>query len=179
MALTRLSGTNAISGTLPAANINNTSIGNITALPAGVGGKVLQVVTATDETERSATSSSYVTGSNNLSISITPSSTSSKIYVTSTFEAGTSNMGGATAWFTLYRNSTNLGASSEGLSRMFISGLSGQTGIFNQTLQVLDSPSSTSSLVYQVYMKGDGGSHITYINKNSVKGTITAFEIAG
>jgi hypothetical protein len=144
------------------------------------GGKVLQVITATDETERSATSSSYVTGSNTLSVSITPSSASNKIYVTSTFEAGTSNMGGATAWFTLYRDSTNLGASSnEGFSRMFIAGLSGQPGIFNQTTQVLDSPSSTSALVYQVYMKGDGGAHTTYINKNNVKGTITAFEIQG
>ena len=44
MAITRLGGANAITGTLPAANINDTSIGNITALPAGVGGKVLQVV---------------------------------------------------------------------------------------------------------------------------------------
>jgi hypothetical protein len=47
MAITRLGGANAITGTLPAANINDTSIGNITALPAGVGGKVLQVVNAT------------------------------------------------------------------------------------------------------------------------------------
>ena len=36
MAITRLGGANAISGTLPAANINNTSIGNITSLPAAV-----------------------------------------------------------------------------------------------------------------------------------------------
>ena len=49
--ITRLSGANAISGTLPAANINDTSISNITALPAGVGGKVLQVVNGTSATE--------------------------------------------------------------------------------------------------------------------------------
>ena len=36
MAITRLGGANAISGTLPAANINDTSIGNITALPAAI-----------------------------------------------------------------------------------------------------------------------------------------------
>jgi len=36
MAITRLGGANAITGTLPAANINNTSIGNVTALPAAI-----------------------------------------------------------------------------------------------------------------------------------------------
>jgi hypothetical protein len=51
MAITRLGGANAITGTLPAANINDTSIGNITALPAGVGGKVLQVVQGTSSTQ--------------------------------------------------------------------------------------------------------------------------------
>jgi len=45
MAITRLSGTNAISGALPAANINNTSIGNVTALPAGVGGSLVLIKT--------------------------------------------------------------------------------------------------------------------------------------
>ena len=36
MAITRLGGANAITGTLPAANINNTSIGNVTSLPAAI-----------------------------------------------------------------------------------------------------------------------------------------------
>ena len=44
-------------------------------------GKVLQVVTATDTTERSTTSTTFVTGSNTLSVDITPSATSSKIFV--------------------------------------------------------------------------------------------------
>ena len=52
---------------------NNNTISAITALPAGVGGKVLQVVTATDGTALSSSSTSYIdTG---LSASITPSST--------------------------------------------------------------------------------------------------------
>ena len=59
MAITRLGGANAITGTLPAANINDTSISNITALPAGVGGKVLQVVTATHNTQFNTSSTSY------------------------------------------------------------------------------------------------------------------------
>ena len=41
-------------------------------LASGTGGKVLQVVTATDDTARSTTSTSFVTASNTLSVSITP-----------------------------------------------------------------------------------------------------------
>ena len=79
MAITRLGGANAITGTLPAANINDTSIGNITALPAGIGGKVLQVVSAVTTTELDTTSTTYT--DTNLSASITPSATSSKILI--------------------------------------------------------------------------------------------------
>ena len=79
MAITRLGGANAITGTLPAANINDTSIGNITALPAGVGGKVLQVVHSSTSTSASTSATTLIdTG---LSGTITPSSTSSKILV--------------------------------------------------------------------------------------------------
>ena len=35
-------GTGSTAATLPASLINNTSIGNITALPSGVGGKLLK-----------------------------------------------------------------------------------------------------------------------------------------
>jgi hypothetical protein len=50
MAITRLGGANAITGTLPAANINNTSIGNVTALPAGVGGSLILLSQASSTT---------------------------------------------------------------------------------------------------------------------------------
>ena len=60
---------------------NNNTLSAITSLPAGVGGKVLQVITATDSTKRETSSTSYVTASNTLSIDITPSSTSSKILI--------------------------------------------------------------------------------------------------
>ena len=44
-------------------------------------GQVIQVVNATDSTERSTTSGSFVTASNTLSVSITPSSSSNKILI--------------------------------------------------------------------------------------------------
>jgi hypothetical protein len=60
MAITRLGGANAITGTLPAANINDTSIGNITALPAAIAtGKVLQVVRVHQQHSTSTTNIAY------------------------------------------------------------------------------------------------------------------------
>ena len=49
------------------------------------GGKVLQVISATDSTERTTTSGSYVTASNTLSVDITPSSSSNVIVPSSLF----------------------------------------------------------------------------------------------
>ena len=66
MSITRL-GTNAIISVPSSA---------ITALPAGVGGKVVQVVIGT--TEASGTTTSATFASTGLSASITPSSTSIK-----------------------------------------------------------------------------------------------------
>ncbi len=77
MAITRLNGANAISGTLPAANIDNTSISSVTSLPAGVG-KIVQVVQSA-----STTADASVAPETNRSlpyqVSITPTSTSSKL----------------------------------------------------------------------------------------------------
>ena len=63
MAITRLGGANAITGTLPAANINNTSIGNVTALPAAVDvGSVVKLQTQTASSASSITfTSTYIT----------------------------------------------------------------------------------------------------------------------
>ena len=58
---------------------NNNTLSAITALPTGVGGKVLQAVTGTHSTTVTQTASSYATSG--VSAAITPSSTSNKILV--------------------------------------------------------------------------------------------------
>ena len=53
MAITRLGGANAITGTIPQGNIANASLGAVTALPAAIAtGKVLQVVQDTSVTQQ-------------------------------------------------------------------------------------------------------------------------------
>jgi hypothetical protein len=126
-------------------------------------GKVLQV-TATDLTQRSTTSTSFVTGSNTLSLSITPSSASSKIYLVCT----TSGYTGSQARYTIYKDATNLGTA-EGMSDK-------QGGNWESiAMSYLDSPSTTSATTYQVYFKS-ATAGTTYLN-NGNTASITAFEI--
>ena len=80
MALSKIDAANFLDGTLPDTNINNASLDNVTGLPAGVGGKVLQVVNASFSGDSSnTTSTSFVDTANVLNI--TPLSSNSKIIV--------------------------------------------------------------------------------------------------
>jgi hypothetical protein len=176
MALTRLPVANTLTGTIASTNIANASLNAVTTLPAGVGGKVLQVVTATDNTQRSTTSTSFVTGSNTLSVDITPSATSSKIFVTTQFTVGTA-VDDQHATYTIYRDSTDLGdGSGNGMQRCAAYNV-GWDVYFPCAMSILDSPSSTSELTYQVYMKTSTSSG--YINYGAGKVSITAYEISG
>jgi len=135
----------------------------------GGGGKLLQVVTAEDGTTRTTSSTSFATGSNTLSVDITPSATSSKIFVichTPVQNTGT----GENAYYTIFRDSTNLGDSSSGLAVQM------PNVYTNITMTFLDSPNSTSELTYQVYMRGTNG-NTAKVSANGPHAVITAFEI--
>ena len=131
------------------------------------GGKVLQVLTATDSTARSTTSTSFVTASNTLSVNITPVATSSKIFVQASFECSAASSG--RSFFTIYKESTNLGATNGMFS------IAGATDGSPASLTFLDSPSSTSELTYAVYVKSNG--QTASLNANTVKGSIVVMEI--
>jgi len=136
-------------------------------------GKILQVVSATDSTQRTTTSTSYVTGSNTLSVSITPSSTSNKIMI-----IGHTSIHNTTAnksvYLTVYRASSNITVANGFVNYYTTSGYDYNSNAFT----FLDSPSSTSSLTYQVYFKVDSGS-TGAINSNTTTGSITLMEVAG
>ena len=141
-------------------------------LASGVGGKVLQVVTATDSTARGTSSTSFTLASSSLTLNITPSATSSKIFVT--FSSNVYNAtSGNNVYVSIFKDSTNLGTTNEGFCR--ITSGSG-TVLVPATASVLDSPSSTSQLTYQVRIRTE--SNACELNAQG-KGTITAYEIAG
>ena len=157
---------------------NNNTISAITALPAAITtGKVLQVVTTNTSSRVTTTSTSFVTASNGLTVDITPSSTSNKIFVmASTCIRNNNDESYTTA--TIFRDSTNLGNSNLGMGTVW----SKVGALINvpHTMQYLDSPSSTSQLTYQVYFRavGSGTAYLNGIDSNN-QGTITAFEIGG
>ena len=136
-------------------------------------GKVLQTVQTNDVTERTTTSTSFVTASNSLSINITPSSSSNKVFIFVSLAAG-NNTSGQHVYTTFHRNSTNMGTANG-----FVTTYQGGTGEHygGATMGQLDSPNTTSQITYQVYFRVSGGTG--KINSSATQGIIQAWEIKG
>ena len=150
--------------------LKNNSLSNISSLPAGVGGKVLQVVMgSTGTTVTNNTNDWLDTG---LSVTITQSSSSSKIYLAvsqAEIYAFTANIGVS---LNLLRNGTSICqfATHVGYS---------STNDFNgESCNFVDSPSSTSALTYKVQFIPSAGNSGIRAQSNGGVSTITAMEIA-
>jgi len=119
--------------------------------PAG-GGKVLQVVQGTYSTATATTSTSYV--DTNLTASITPSSTSSKILVIATLPMKINGSAGddLQGSMQLVRGSTSILNYENNLSIY----LGAAQWKFPLSMTYLDSPSTTSSTAYKVQIKSQG-----------------------
>jgi hypothetical protein len=149
--------------------LNNLSVSALTALPSGLGGKVLQVKEASDGTARTTTSTSFVTASNTLSVSITPSSASNKVLIFANITYSYSSSGRID--FTFFRGATNIAPVSS-----FVANHSGSVEM-PVSFMFLDSPSSTSALTYQVYWRMSSGTG--NMNATNNLSTIHCLEIAG
>jgi len=189
MAITRLGGANAITGTIPQGNIANASLGAVTALPAAIAtGKVLQVVSTalTSVVSINTPDGTSPTNVSGLSVAITPSATSSKIFLTAQVVFSlNNNTYGTLGGIIFQRGTTKLNAGGDSLSGTTVVGQNESSvyGFCTIPLQYLDSPSTTSETTYNVAVKNMiGGTVQGYVNgaKNgSLKGssTITAYEI--
>jgi hypothetical protein len=145
--------------------------GGLNLTDAGMpAGSVLQVVSTVITNDVNTSTTSFV--STGLSASITPSSTSNKVFVIASspsWYVSTNN-----AYATVFRGSTNIGNGSYGLMMLYA-----DANYAPSTMQVLDAPSSTSSLTYTVYFRSVTGSttYIAYPTYGHF--TITLMEIAG
>jgi hypothetical protein len=137
------------------------------------GGKVLQVVSSTYSTQVTTTSNTHVTS--NLSVSITPSSTSSKILVLASAVIANDN-NNCHVGVTLYRGATNLSNDTD-MAHSYGSAVGSVRS--NIGLNYLDSPSTTSSTTYAVYFRAGLSGNTQYIHINDSMSVITAIEIAG
>jgi len=139
-------------------------------------GAVLQVVQATYSTNTSTASTTYVT--TNLTASITPSSSSSKILVMASVAGAIAGAQGvnSSGLYTIYKNSTQV--SGDVTLRTYNYG--GGGGVYLDSpmfLTYLDSPATTSSTAYTVYMKC-GASQSAQLNGDTNTSYITLMEIA-
>ena len=167
------------------------SSGNVTAPNKLIStGHVLQVLQATKTDAYTTTNTSYNTPTG-LSVSITPSSTSSKILVIPSIDFGVSGDSGHT-YARIYRDSTSIFEASTAGGRnlaTFAQNNSGGNGGRCQTTTYIDSPSTTSSITYSIQIKSSNGTTV-YVNRSvrdADSGTfdartvssITVMEVAG
>ena len=116
-------------------------------------GNVLQVVKGTVPTAYD-TFSSATPAASSLYVDITPSSASSKIYITASFHVDT--VGANNGWTNLFRDSTNL-ITGSAYSNFYVNAITIRL-LLGGSIIYLDSPNSTSSLRYRVYGATSGSS---------------------
>jgi hypothetical protein len=160
-------------------------------LPAG---SVLQVVQGVKTDTFSTSSEGVFVDVTGLSVSITPSSSSSKVLVLCSVALAYNNNGTADryAMMSLFRGSTNILTPTSPSNRSPVFAAPGEYGssssLISYCFQYLDSPASTSSLSYNIKVFSSSGSGVVFINRSEddsdtlFKGrsvsTLTAMEIA-
>ena len=143
--------------------------GGLTWASAG-GGKIGQVITAIDSTQRTTSATSWATGSSTLTLDITPATTGSKIFVIVNTTIGNSSSAIMT-YGTIFRDSTNTGSATKGLGGHYTNG----GNRINQSYMVLDSPNTSSQITYTFQVQvASGTAQFMY---DSTQGSITAWEV--
>ena len=156
-----------------------TSNGSGVITSAGFG-KVRQII-HTKSTSPIATSSNGVWTATGISVTITPSSTSSKILLLSTFSMYLDNpSGGQHACATLFRggvsSGTNIGSGNHGLTQTYQN--STVSMISTGGSCYMDEPATTAATTYEVAIRiQNAGTATARISVNSEPATINALEI--
>ena len=138
-----------LSGNLPA--LNGSALTNLDA------GKILQVKQTTKSNTFETTSSSYI-DIPDLSVSITPASTSNKILFISSVNFG-ANQTGQHNFYQVVRDSTTISATAQSIRS------SDTAVVHSYSSIILDSPSSTSALTYKIQVKPESGNAVG-VNRN-------------
>lgn len=184
-----LSGLAANSYVIDVASGSSLDLSNATDLPASAlpAGSILQVVSTTLTSTFSATTSGTtlveVTG---LNATITPSSTSSKVFMVVNVQINSQDVAGGS--IALYRDATQiaLGNSTPDPRTAETTGIIQATSQAGVAANFLDSPATTSAVTYKVYaaQSSSAGSKTWYVNRSSSDklrtiSTITLMEVAG
>ena len=192
--LNSASGGGSFSLQAPSSSSNNrvmtlpdTADGTVLTTTNPKAGNVIQVVSTTKTDTTSTSTSGSFTDISGMSVSITPSSTSSKILILISLGSISSSVSGIAVGFKLLRDSTAVGNASStsnrsGFTNIYTGGGTGDEYIISASHSFLDSPSSTSALTYKIQWKNS--SDTTYLNRyhgnndNNGSSTITVMEVA-
>ena len=134
-------------------------------------GSVLQVVSMNHNSETGTSSTSFI--DNGLTLSITPSATSSKIYISVNQNSCRAVSNTVLAQMQLVRDSTVISL----FEKECYFGTVDDIKAYGTNY--LDSPSTTSAVTYKVQVKKVSGSGSFYFNSGGSNSTITLMEIAG
>ena len=169
MALTKINLASQVTGTLAA---GNGGTGATSFSP----GKILQVVSSTHSTHKSTSSTSFT--DTDLTANITPSATSSKILVVVAQHTSVNRASSlARGQVQVVRDSTVVFAPNNWTINMQQTG----SDLAHSTMlafNILDTPSSTSSLVYKSQMKPESSSTVKS-QQNGNQSNIILMEVAG
>jgi hypothetical protein len=156
--------------------INNNTLSAITGLPAGVGGKVLQVVEDTSIASFSTSSTSV--SDTNYSITITPSATSSKIIVIAYGNWGISGSGRAR----IQMVSNSSGSFTTVNGQADYAGWSGSStglGFMGSLIGVEPTIGTTNAVTYKIQAGCISSGIDWYVPLDNSYSSIIAYEIAG
>ena len=149
--------------------------------------RIMQVVSTTVTDINQSTSSSTFSDVTGLSLSITPQSTASKIFLVVNMNVGPNGAADDT-WYNLNRGSTAIAQGVGGTNNATMQYRFSYDGAGYQTYQIanlvttyLDSPATTSATTYKMQWRTRVGT--IYLNRrgdtnSAVSSTITAFEIS-
>jgi hypothetical protein len=140
------------------------------AIPGG--GKVLQVVSTT-KTDTFTTTNSAFTDVTGLTVSITPASSSNKVFVIASVVMGCTAGSEKTSW-RLMRDSTaiHIGDAASSRTRQTVQWQSTHaTSMIMNTCNILDSPSTTSAVAYHIEGMAQDTSGSMCVNRSGTWGT--------
>ena len=145
-------------------------------------GKILQIVRATDTTNRTTTSTSFVDA--DLSVTITPELDTSSILVIATgvFRTSRTSSGIMTGALQLTDNSNNALSGAEG----YVAGVrqftivAAQTALFSQAYTIVgrDTPATISATTYKLRFLSEDASTTSTIRNADATGQLFALEVS-
>ena len=159
--------------------LNNNSLSSVTSLPAGVGGKVLQVSSFVQASSGQTVSTTTYTDLTGITLNITPSATSSKILLFANLASELNiNNGNRGYGMKFLRDSTAVYGSGN-TYEVYIQRTATNTGQHYLThhFNYIDSPSTTSQITYKVQVATEGGASVPF--NAPLKSNFYAMEIAG